>query len=246
MARLCDAGTTLFRQVNEMYPNRDTASDGWLNWSPTSDHCPDPQTGISHAVDIDASFGAGGDGWDTSKDAWKLANQLRAAMLAGDRRISYIIAWNPEAGKDFICSMNRDYSPLGVWREYTGDSHQNHIHVSFTEAADNDGRPFDLDSNLTEETKDLQLNDDLYAGDDKKDVTVGEVLRRMDRFMTNTAQKLNRLEGLTDKMAAVKAAVEALPEGASKAEVRELLENLDAEINLVVRDEPTPAPEEAV
>jgi hypothetical protein len=144
MAVLCDAGTTLFRQVNRQWPNRDHASDGWLGdrSHTTGDHVPDGN-GIVHAIDIDASLG-GKPGYNTTPEAWKLANQLRKAMIDGDRRLSYIIAWDPAKGADFICSMNAAYRPLGTWRVYTGDSHINHIHVSFTTRADHDGRRFDL------------------------------------------------------------------------------------------------------
>jgi hypothetical protein len=94
-------------------------------------------------VDIDASFG-GPPGYNTTTEAWRFANQLRQNMLDGDDRISYIIAYDPDAKQTKICSMNPSYQPRGVWRDYTGNSHQNHVHVSFTVAGDFHGRTFDL------------------------------------------------------------------------------------------------------
>lgn len=148
----CKAGTRLLAQIDKKWPKRDRASDGWIGDSShqaaVSDHnpcwtCTGERNGVVRARDFDASFG-GAPGYNTSAQAWQLANQLRRAMLDGDDRIAYIIAWNPDKGRDFICSMNSSYQPLGVWREYTGDSHVNHIHVSFTAAGDFQDRPFDL------------------------------------------------------------------------------------------------------
>lgn len=191
MARLCEAGVTLFRQVNHRWPDRDHASDGWLGDAShtTGDHVPD-ENGIVHATDIDASLG-GKPGYNTTGEAWQLANQLRKAMIDGDRRISYIIAWNPDKGKDFICSMNPSYAPLGAWREYTGDSHVNHIHISYTNAADDNGRRFDLPIFNQEEVVTKQEMKEIVAellstpvfGEnatrEEKDITVRDVLRKI-------------------------------------------------------------------
>lgn len=149
---LSDAGDKLRSQVNRAFPNRDLASDGWIGDSShaavVSDHnpcwtCTGDRYGVVRAVDIDASLG-GKAGYNSTKDSWALANQLRRAMLDGDHRISYIIAWDPSRGKDFICSLNTAYQPLGTWREYTGDSHVNHVHISFTPEGDFNDKPFDL------------------------------------------------------------------------------------------------------
>lgn len=191
-ATLCDAGETLFRQVNRHWPGRDHASDGWINDIPTSDHYPDPSTGIVHAIDIDASLG-GPAGYNTTNEAWRLANQLRLAMIGGDKRISYIIAWDPSKDADFICSMNPAYAPLGRWRAYLGDSHVNHIHVSFTNQADHHGRRFDLpifgqeDAVTKEEQKAIVqelLGTRIYGDEAPKadrDVTVRDVYRKLYR-----------------------------------------------------------------
>lgn len=149
---LCEAGAELFRQVDRVYPKRDHASDGWIgdasHAAAVSDHnpcwrCTGKHYGVVRAIDIDASLG-GPDGYNSTLVSWQIANQLRQAMIKGDQRISYIIAWDNKRGGDFISSMNPAYSPLGVWRPYTGDSHVNHIHISFTSVGDFHDKPFDL------------------------------------------------------------------------------------------------------
>jgi hypothetical protein len=145
---LSKAGETLRAQIDARWPDRGKASDGWLgdtsHQAAASDHNPDYSAGgVVRAIDVDGSL-TGRDTWDTVKDAWTLANQLRQAMIDGERRISYIIAWDPEDGADYIASMNPAYQPLGNWRAYTGASHQNHLHISFTSAGDRDGAPFNL------------------------------------------------------------------------------------------------------
>lgn len=190
MATLCAAGTTLFRQVNRQWPVRDHASDGWLGDAShtTGDHVPDPRTGIVHAIDIDASLGSK-PGYNSTTQSWKLANQLRKAMIDGDHRLSYIIAWDPAKGRDFICSLNASYQPLGVWRDYVGDSHVNHIHVSFTVQADTNGQRFACpifqeDAVTPEEEKaivDRLLGTKIFgdeAAREDKDVTVRDVYRK--------------------------------------------------------------------
>lgn len=149
---LSKAGAKLFAQVNAKWPKRERASDGWVgdasHQAAVSDHnpcwtCAGARNGVVRAIDIDASLDDA-PGYKTSKKAWKLANQLRAAMVEGDDRLSYIIAWDPKRNADYICSMNPAYQPLGVWRPYTGDSHVNHVHVSFTPEGDFRDRDFDL------------------------------------------------------------------------------------------------------
>lgn len=149
---LCKAGVTLFAQVNDRWPKRERASDGWVgdasHQASVSDHnpcwsCSGSRYGVVRAIDIDASLDDA-PGYRTSPNAWRLANDLRKTMLdPHDGRISYIIAWDPARGKDFICSTNPAYQPLGVWREYTGDSHVNHVHVSFAPAGDFRGGKFE-------------------------------------------------------------------------------------------------------
>jgi hypothetical protein len=129
-SKLCAAGVKLRAQINQAYPNRDKASDGWLadarHGKTKSDHNPDPKTGYVRALDIDGDLGKG-------IDSWELAESLRQLAKAGDKRISYVIHNRKIASRI-----------LGwKWRPYLGSNpHYSHIHVSFSEAGDTDGRKF--------------------------------------------------------------------------------------------------------
>lgn len=149
---LSKAGAKLLAQVNAAYPKRDHASDGWIgdasHAATASDHnpcwtCSGERYGVVRAVDFDASFG-GHAGYNTTADAWRFAKQLRDAMVAGDGRLSYVIAYDPDAKQTKIASMNPSYRPLGVFRNYSGDSHENHVHVSFTALGDLRDGAFDV------------------------------------------------------------------------------------------------------
>ncbi len=71
------------------------------------------------------------------KDAsWDLAEELRLAAKAGEKRISYII----HHGK--IASPRMGWK----WRTYKGNPHAHHIHISFTPSGDTDGKPFLVES----------------------------------------------------------------------------------------------------
>lgn len=180
-AWLSEAGDRLRSQINRAYPHRDTASEGWIGTG--GDHAP-AASGVVRAVDIDSSFG-GKPGYNTTEQAWQVANQLRRAMLNGDRRVAYIIAWDPMRKADYICSMNTAYSPLGGWRVYTGDSHINHIHVSFTPAGDRNGRPFNLPALAPTVPQRL-----LEAKD-----TAARRIRRILRNLKQARNKLGRIRG---------------------------------------------------
>lgn len=132
---LCAAGSRLRTQIDRKFPNRDKRSDGWIgdtsHQAVPSDHNPDwSDGGVVRAIDIDADL--------SKKDpnvAEKLANQLKRAAKYGEKRISYVI-FNRK-----IASSRENWA----WRTYTGsNTHEHHIHVSFTPAGDRDGKPFDL------------------------------------------------------------------------------------------------------
>lgn len=139
---LCAAGATLRNQINAKWPKRDKKSDGWIGdtrhitaakqGSP-SDHNPDLKAGgVVRALDIDADL-------DTKQPnhsiAEALAEQLRQAALAGEKRISYIIF------QSRICSPKQNWA----WRAYKGTSpHNHHIHVSFSVFGDSNGQKFNL------------------------------------------------------------------------------------------------------
>lgn len=131
---LCKAGRQLREQIDDWFPDRDRSSDGWLasslhaQRSPVSDHNPDPSSGVVRAIDIDA---------DLSKQkglSVYLADQIR---LAGkrDKRLAYVIH------RGWIASQKSKWE----FKEYKGiNSHDHHIHVSFTKAGDDDGSFFDI------------------------------------------------------------------------------------------------------
>ena len=120
--KLCKAAETLRNQVNSCYPDRDTASDGWVADSRhlargNSDHIPTAD-GWVFAIDLDRDL-YGKPKPDVMAD---LADQLRLAARDGDSRIKYIIF----DGR--ICSRILNWK----WRPYKGaNKHNHHMHVSF-------------------------------------------------------------------------------------------------------------------
>jgi hypothetical protein len=132
--RLCKAGETLRAAVNANYPDRDKRSDGWIADSRhvaagTSDHI--ATNGICHAIDIDRDL----HGISKPDEMPYLADQIRLAAKAGDKRIKYVIF----AGK--IASSKKGWA----WRSYEGiNKHDHHCHVSFTDKGDEDGSPFNI------------------------------------------------------------------------------------------------------
>ena len=128
--------TQLLKEVNKLWPKRDKTSDGIkgdvAHSKRLSDHNPDPKTGVVRAVDIDKDLSA------DKNASWKLADQLRQIAAAGDGRIKYIIHMGQITSGTF---PGRKWK----WRQYTGDNpHMHHIHVSFTNKGDLDGKPFGI------------------------------------------------------------------------------------------------------
>ena len=131
MPKLCKAGQQLREQIDDAFPNRGRASDGWLgdrrHAARKSDHNPTAE-GIVRAIDINANLQS------NPAEAFDLADQLRL-LARTDKRISYII-FN---GK--IASWKKNYK----WRKYTGiNPHKTHIHISFTAKGDTDGSMFQI------------------------------------------------------------------------------------------------------
>ncbi len=144
-ARLVAAGVTLRDQVNERWPNRDTASDGWIgdadHASRDSDHNPDA-AGWVHAIDIDK------DGIDADALADQLIRYARTKQ-PGWRRLKNVVFKGRVASGTYASSF-------WTWRADPDLGHYHHIHISFTDAAETDGRPFPLD--ILE--SDMPLSDD--------------------------------------------------------------------------------------
>lgn len=124
--RLSKSAIQLREQIDDAFPDRDRASDGWLgdakHAARKSDHNPDAQ-GWVRAIDIDRDL-SGKAKPDIMPD---LADQIRLYGKAHPKRIAYII-FN---GK--IASSKKGWA----WRDYDGiNKHNHHCHISFNKAAD--------------------------------------------------------------------------------------------------------------
>jgi hypothetical protein len=135
--KLCKAGETLRAAINARYPDRDKRSDGWVAdarhvAAGTSDHIADPNGNfIVRAIDIDRDL----HGIPKPDEMPYLADQIRLAAKAGDKRVKYVIF----AGK--IASSKKRWA----WRVYEGiNQHNHHVHISFTKQGDEDGTPFQI------------------------------------------------------------------------------------------------------
>ena len=119
---LAPALAALRTEVNERYPQRDHASDGWIgdtsHQARPSDHNPDwSADGVVRALDIDIAP----DG-DPDTDLATLLVQ----SLIGDPRVWYVIHKFPDKPST-IWSRTHDWEP----RAYTGSNpHDKHVHVS--------------------------------------------------------------------------------------------------------------------
>jgi len=137
---LCKAGQQLREQFDDTFPDRDRRSDGWIgdtrHSARPSDHNPDWKNAVDglayvRAIDIDRDVHKSGKP-DLMPD---IANQIRLAAKAGEKRISYII-FNGR-----IASPRMGWR----WRKYTGvNPHRSHMHVSFTKKGDTDGSFFNI------------------------------------------------------------------------------------------------------
>ena len=122
---------TLKAQIDEAYPDRPTASDGWLgdtaHQARKSDHNPDPDGSVD-ARDF------------TDWPAKNLAENVTDALVRSrDPRIKYVI-WNGRIVKSYTDGAGR---PPWVWQTYTGPSpHTKHFHISGTDAGENDTNPW--------------------------------------------------------------------------------------------------------
>jgi hypothetical protein len=132
---LCRAGQQLREQFDDSFPDRDRRSDGWIgdlrHSARPSDHNPDRETGIVRAIDVDRDVHKSGKP-DLMPD---IADQIRLAAKAGEKRIAYIIF----AGR--IASSRLGWR----WRPYKGSNpHNHHLHVSFTKTGDLDNSFFNI------------------------------------------------------------------------------------------------------
>jgi hypothetical protein len=133
---LCKAGQQLREMFDDRFPDRDRRSDGWVAdarhmQAGTSDHIPDAKTGVVRAIDVDRDV-SGSDKPDLMPD---IANQIRLAAKAGDKRIAYVIF------EGRIASPRMGWR----WRKYKGSNpHNKHCHISFTTKGDTDSSFFNI------------------------------------------------------------------------------------------------------
>jgi len=133
--KLCKAGQQLRLQVDDEFPSRSRASDGWVAdarhvKAGTSDHIPDPNSGIVRAIDLSRNLSGAAE-----PDLMPyLADQIRLAARK-DKRIAYVIFDKKIASA----------KSLWRWRAYKGiNPHTKHCHVSFSKKGDADGSFFNI------------------------------------------------------------------------------------------------------
>jgi hypothetical protein len=140
MAVLCAGGKRLRSQVDKKFPTRDRTSDGWIgdaaHSARRSDHNPD-KYGVVYAIDLDENMGVGI--FRNGRTARRLANELLEYAKSGkpgSDRIKYVVYENSIASGTYRSAW---------WKWRPGNwGHEAHIHVSFTEKARYDERPFPL------------------------------------------------------------------------------------------------------
>ena len=133
--KLSRSAIQLREQIDDAFPDRDRASDGWIGDARhalrKSDHSPDVQ-GWVRAIDVDRDLNGKGRKPDVMPD---LVDQIRLLAKSGDKRISYIIF----DGR--IASSKKAWA----WRPYDGiNKHNHHAHVSFTIKGDEDSSWFNI------------------------------------------------------------------------------------------------------
>jgi len=159
---LCDAGRTLFRQIDRRWPGRDHRSDGSVGDAAhtTGDHVPDPTStppGVVRAIDIDEDL-LGTDALNPDA-ADRLFRQLCECARQGrdGGRLKYVIFEGRIASGTYQSTF---WTP----RPFDGDPHTTHIHVSFTERGDHRDAPFPLPIFYTPQRRRLtRLIDSLRA-----------------------------------------------------------------------------------
>ena len=124
MARLCYSLAQLRSQINDAFPNRNKASDGWIgdaaHAASNSEHNPN-RAGVVRALDITHDPSNGVDGHRLAADA--IAELDRRGVSA------YVI---------FAGRIRSTILMRGIWRRYTGSNpHNTHVHVSYITGYDN-------------------------------------------------------------------------------------------------------------
>lgn len=117
-AHLVNSLVVLRATFNDLFPDRDRRSDGWIgdiaHQQRHSDHNPDAR-GLVHAIDIDTDLGAGADLGDF------VIHTVNRCMMGQEKRLTYIIF------RRIIWSASKSWIP----DEYHGtDPHTGHAHFS--------------------------------------------------------------------------------------------------------------------
>lgn len=175
MARIAPAAQAILDQATALWPNRSRASDGTLgdpaHAARVSDHNPG-HNGLVHAADLTHDPA---NGCDNNRNAEQVKDDPRVKYVIWNRRI-----WNP--------SISR------TWRPYTGSNpHDKHMHVSVTDAGENDTSPWFTPQEDDMLSPDAQafIRQELANQDDR---IVARVKKEIaDSFGTRTVRKLNRL-----------------------------------------------------
>ena len=149
MAKLVKGGVRLRTQLNVKYPKRSKRSDGWIGDQAHADkatakkrgsfHNPDSR-GWVHALDIDENFGKRGP-WRNGRNAKKLTKQLLAyaeSGMDGSERLLHIV-YNGQVASGTYKSKRLFWKFRG-----SGYGHWQHIHITFSKDAEQDGSVWPL------------------------------------------------------------------------------------------------------
>lgn len=137
--------SAVLAEATRISPRRRTSSDGVCgdaaHQARVSDHNPSGPHKYAHAVDISQST-PGSPYWDPKYsvfDAHAYGLQLAAAFVQGrgDGRIKYLVSNYGKGDVIFDPSVSLSWRPNA-----TGNEHSNHLHVSFTVAAEQSTAPF--------------------------------------------------------------------------------------------------------
>jgi hypothetical protein len=173
--------TTLRREINDLWPGRNKASDGTIgnaeHSNRTSDHNPDA-AGVVRAMDITSWVGPDGDVADL------LVRHLRATR---DPRVAYII-WQRR-----ICnSRSVDGAAPWAWRPYAGSNpHDKHVHISVRPApTGDDPSPWHLEDIIMPTAQEIAaavLASSVRCAWDGKTRSVEDVLSSVDYYARSGA-----------------------------------------------------------
>ena len=180
---IAPAAASLLTQATTLWPNRSRASDGTIgdpsHAARASDHNPDAR-GIVHAADLTHDPA---NGCDNNRNAETIKDDPRVKYVIWNRRI-----WNP--------SISRS------WRPYTGSNpHDHHMHVSVTDAGENDTSPW-----FTAQEEPMTADDRAYV--DAHDLKILIELKKTEVRLTERMKFKSRKTRA--ELAALKADISAL------------------------------------